>query len=122
MTDHPTQINDSRHEDGSVDIQKLAGVLLVTPHELALAAGLTETELSESTKVASASARVKLDAFLNILEQVTPWSGDLKSAFSWYRSQPLPSFGHMTAEDLVKAGRTTSLRSYLARVDSGGNT
>jgi hypothetical protein len=44
----------------------------------------------------------------------------VQQAFAWYRSQPLPSFGDQTAEDLVRAGRAEHVLSYLSRIASGG--
>jgi hypothetical protein len=41
------------------------------------------------------------------------------NAFAWYRSQPLPSFGDQTAEDLVKKGRAGVVKSYLNRIAVG---
>jgi len=41
-------------------------------------------------------------------------------AFAWYRSQPIPSFGQQTAEDLVKEGRAEDVRRYLSRIAIGG--
>ncbi len=40
-------------------------------------------------------------------------------AFAWFRSQPLPSFGDRTAEELVKEGRVQALKDYLARIADG---
>ena len=41
-------------------------------------------------------------------------------AFAWFRSQPLPSFGDKTAEDLVKEGRAEDVKKYLSRIADGG--
>jgi hypothetical protein len=51
---------------------------------------------------------------------VLPWAGSVLAAYAWYRSQPLPSFGDMTAEDLVRAGRANDVRGYLSRIAVGG--
>ncbi|MCY3838982.1 MAG: DUF2384 domain-containing protein [Gammaproteobacteria bacterium] len=55
-----------------------------------------------------------------ILNLVADWCGGPTQALSWFRSQPLPSFGDLTAEDLLKAGRADALRSYLGRIAEGG--
>jgi hypothetical protein len=44
----------------------------------------------------------------------------VQQAFAWYRSQPLPSFGDLTAEDLVKEGRAEDVKAYLNRIGAGG--
>tara|TARA_Y100000031_G_C8064601_1_gene312234 strand:- start:398 stop:526 length:129 start_codon:yes stop_codon:yes gene_type:complete len=39
---------------------------------------------------------------------------------AWFRSQPLPSFGDKTAEDLAKEGRAEAVKTYLGRIAGGG--
>ena len=57
---------------------------------------------------------------VEIINRVSEWSGGVGRAFAWFRSQPLPSFGDKTAEDLVKEGRTEAVKDYLARIADGG--
>jgi len=57
---------------------------------------------------------------VEILNGVSGWCGGPVQALAWFRSQPLPSFGDLTAEDLLMAGRTDALRVYLRRVAAGG--
>ena len=46
---------------------------------------------------------------------------DDEAAFAWYRSAPLPSFGDLTAEDLVKQGRAEAVKRHISRVAAGGH-
>jgi hypothetical protein len=57
---------------------------------------------------------------VEIINRVSPWAGSVGGAFAWYRSQPLPSFGDKTAEDLVKEGRAQAVKDYLSRIAEGG--
>ena len=57
---------------------------------------------------------------MEIINRVAQWSGSDERAFAWFRSQPLPSFGDKTAEDLVKEGRTDAVKAYLSRIAGGG--
>jgi hypothetical protein len=41
-------------------------------------------------------------------------------AYAWYRSEPIPSFGDLTAEDLVKRGMSEAVIEYIARIAEGG--
>lgn len=61
-------------------------------------------------------------ALVLILERTVPWTEHPRIAFAWYRSQPLDTFGGMTAEDLLKMDRASAVESYLTRIDSGGYT
>ena len=47
-------------------------------------------------------------------------SRDSVSKQSRVASQPLPSFGDQTAEDLVHAGRGEAVKRYLSRIAEGG--
>ena len=62
----------------------------------------------------------KLREMSEIINRVIPWAGSELAAYAWYRSQPLPSLGDATAEELVRQGRAELVRSYLARIAQGG--
>lgn len=55
-----------------------------------------------------------------IINGLIPWAGSELPAFEWFRSQPIPSFGDLTAEDLVHAGRGEAVMHYLSRIAEGG--
>lgn len=57
---------------------------------------------------------------VEIIKRVTSWSGSLAGALAWYRSQPLPSFGDKTAEELVKEGHAQAVKDFLSRIAEGG--
>ena len=115
-----TQISDARRADSSVDVERLARILLLTPDELADSAGLSQV-LGAGGQVPRESDS-RLRELLEILELIEPWTGTPRAAFTWYRSQPLPSFGDLTAQDLVRMARTPDLKSYLSRIQDGGYT
>ena len=94
--------------------------LKVTTGELALTLGLAQDALSKKSYLASYSIQQRLRDFVAILKRATPWAGSEHASFAWYRSQPLPSFGDQTAEDLLKAGRAEAVIRYLDRTGSGG--
>lgn len=62
----------------------------------------------------------RLREVAGIIDRVRPWSGSALQAFAWNRSQPIPSFGDRTAEDLVRGGRGEHVLSYLSRIAMGG--
>ena len=57
---------------------------------------------------------------LAIIAQVLPMAGSAEQAWSWYQTQALPSFGDLTAEELVKQGRLDAVKRYTSRVENGG--
>jgi transcriptional regulator with XRE-family HTH domain len=99
---------------------QLATRLGVTQVELAAAAGLSRDAVSKTARRNSPATQARLRVLLGILNRVTPWAGSPLMAFAWYRSQPLPEFGDLTAEDLVKQGRAEAVQGYLSRIAEGG--
>jgi len=75
---------------------------------------------SKHVRVRSLSTKKRFCETVGILNRVSDWCGGPIQALAWFRSQPLPSFGGLTAEDLLNAGRTDALRAYLRRVAEGG--
>ncbi len=62
----------------------------------------------------------RLREVLEILNRVEPWAGSPLAAYAWYRSQGLPGFGDMTAEQLVTQGHADAVRDYLDAIADGG--
>ena len=75
---------------------------------------------SKHVRVRILGTKKRLRVTAKILNLVSDWCGGPTQALAWFRSQPLPSFGDLTAEDLLKAGRADALRSYLGRIAEGG--
>ncbi len=107
-------------DDGYVAPKELARILHITQRELANIAGLRRDAVSKRARVRSLATQKRLRETLEILNRVSAWCGGPGRALAWFRSQPLPSFGDQTAEDLLKAGRGDALRAYLTRVSQGG--
>jgi len=107
--------------DGQVRAERLAERLRITGVQLAAAAGLSHDAISEAAQLASPATQARLRDVVEILNRVRPWAGSDAAAFAWYRSQPLPGFGNFTAEDLVKQGRTETVKRYLDQIAAGGH-
>jgi acetyl/propionyl-CoA carboxylase alpha subunit len=108
------------NSEGYVAANALAKVLHITQHDLADATGLSRDSVSKSIRVKSKATQTRLRDAVEIINRVSDWSGSSGRAFAWFRSQPLPSFGDKTAEDLVKEGRADAVKAYLSRIADGG--
>lgn len=106
--------------DGTVAIDSLTDQFHITRKELALATGLSRDAVSKRDRLRSDATQKRLRDVIEIINRVLPWAGTVQQAFAWYRSQPLPSFGDVTAEDMVKAGRAEDVKVYLSRIAAGG--
>ena len=120
MVSAPDFIREVVTDDGYVAPKELARVLHITQRELANIAGLRRDAVSKRSRVRSLATQKRLRETLEILNRVSAWCGGPGRALAWFRSQPLPSFGDLTAEELLKAGRGDALRAYLTRVSQGG--
>ena len=98
----------------------LSSLLRITKGELATASGLSRDALSKRGRINSLATQKRLREITEIINRVIPWAGSELGAYAWYRSQPLPSFGDATAEDLVRRGEGDAVRNYLARISQGG--
>jgi hypothetical protein len=113
-------LNDVAGKDGPVSPDVLSGRLRISKGELATALGLSRDSVSKRDRIVSAATQRRLRDMIEIVNRVIPWAGSELAAFAWYRSQPIPSFGDLTAEDLVGAGRGEAVKRYLSRIAEGG--
>ena len=107
-------------EDGRFAPGRIATALRTTLDEVARTVGLGRDAVMRQDRIASPKTQKRLREMVEILNRVEPRFGSALIAYAWYRSQPLPSFGDMTAEDLVRAGRANDVRGYLSRIAVGG--
>jgi len=118
----PSFAMENHEAEGRISVDALVESLHITKIELASATGLSRDAVSKRVRVNARRTQSRLREVVEIIQRVLPWAGSVQAAFSWYRSQPLPSFGDQTAEDLVKAGRAEAVRQYLSRIAVGGYT
>jgi len=106
--------------DGSIRIDELMEALKVNRIELANASGLSRASISKTARLQAPATQARLREVAEIINRIQPWCGSIPQAFAWYRSQPIPAFGDLTAEGLVRMGRTEHLKSYLEGIALGG--
>lgn len=107
-------------DEGLVAANALAKALHITQTDLAEVTGLSRDSVSKRARLKSRATQARLRDTVEIINRVAEWSGGAGRAFAWFRSQPLPSFGDKTAEDLVKEGRADTVKAYLSRIADGG--
>lgn len=63
----------------------------------------------------------RLRQTLEILRRVrVETGGGYLHAYAWFRSEPLPGFDDMTADELVREGHADWVHAYLDDVADGG--
>ena len=55
-----------------------------------------------------------------IIHRITLWASSKRQAHAWYRGEPIPAFGGLTAENLVKNGKAAAVGDYLDHLERGG--
>ena len=114
------ELKSAFNKTGHVDTDALTRKLHISKREFALAIGLSAEAVTRSKRRESARTQQRLRETLEILNRVQEWAGGINVAWSWYRSQPIPAFGGMTAEELVAQNRANEVRAYLSQIATGG--
>ena len=102
--------------------EKLAAILGISVEDLARVTGLPSKAVGGESRWGARNVQVRLREVVRILDQVLGRCGSLSRAYAWYRSEPVPSLGYMTAEALVKVGKGNLVSQYLDRIADGGYT
>ena len=106
--------------NGTVHPDRLSERLQINKLQLAVATGLSKDAVTRHNRLHAPKTQARLRDVIEILNRVHAWAGSNEAAFAWYRSAPLPSFGDMTAEDLVKQGRAEAVKRHISRITAGG--
>lgn len=106
--------------DGYLDPGLIAAQQHTTAEEVATLCGLPQEAIHDPDHIRSPAFQDRLRELVLIFERIQPRCRNQTSAYVWYRSEPIPSLGDATAEELVKAGNGHLILSYLARVKQGG--
>ena len=106
--------------NGLIDPVQIAAQQHTTAEEVATLCGLPQEAIHDPDRIRSAAFQDRLRELVLIFEHIQPRCGNPTSAYIWYRSEPIPSLGDATAEELVKAGHGKMILSYLARIEQGG--
>ncbi len=106
-------------DHGAFSPRRIAEALHTTQEEVARSTGLGRDALMRKDRVASPRTQTRLREMVEILNRLAPRFGSDLVAFAWYRSEPLPGFGGLTAMALVREGRAAEVMEYLDAVDDG---
>ena len=107
-------------DDEFIQPRELAEAFHTTIREVAEVSGLSPDAISKQSRLRSRASQKRLRDMMLIINRASHWCGSPFQAYAWYRSEPLPSFGDLTAEDLVKAGKARQVMDYLSRIAEGG--
>jgi hypothetical protein len=113
-------VTDALMPDGRIQPDRLTASLGTTRMQLAAAAGLSRDAVSKSARLNAPATQARLRDVVEIINRIHGWAGSPEAAFAWYRSQPIPAFGDLTAEDLVRQGRAEAVKRHLTRIAAGG--
>ncbi len=106
--------------DGIVEPGKMATFFHTNLKEIASLSGISYSTLSRSERYSSIKTQQQLRNCTEVINRILPWTGNEFHAYAWYRSEGLPEFGGLTAEQLVKQGRMEAVRAYLNHVSESG--
>ncbi|MCY3702216.1 MAG: DUF2384 domain-containing protein [Rhodospirillales bacterium] len=98
----------------------IANALRTTKSEIAGTLGLGKDAFSRQTRIRARKTQTRLREMLEILNRIEAETGSPIGAYAWFRAEPLPGFGGMTPDQLVRDGRASHVHAYLDRVMAGG--
>lgn len=108
-------VNDFRDAD-HLSPQRMSKRLRLPLVEFARMARLHRNTLANP---ASPAVQARLEPIARILAQVEELTGDPDQAIVWFRHQPLPGHDGRTAQDLVEAGHSNAVLTYLEDLRDG---
>ena len=107
-------------DNGAFAPRKIVDALRTTSDELARSLGLGKDAIQRKDRIASTRTQRRLRQMVEVLNKVEPRFGSALLAYAWYRSEPLPGFGGLTAARLVQDGQAEAVMDYIDEVDAGG--
>lgn len=107
-------------QSGFVSPKAVADQFHTTVKEVAVLSGLSPDTVAKRSRFSSKASQKRLRDIVLILNRVQPWCGTPMQAYAWFRSEPIPGFGDLTAEDLVKRGMAEAVLEYIGRIAEGG--
>ncbi|WP_108259748.1 antitoxin Xre/MbcA/ParS toxin-binding domain-containing protein [Mangrovicoccus ximenensis] len=107
-------------DDGAFSPDLISEALRTNRAEIAATLGLGRDAFSRKERVLAVKTQTRLREMVEILNRVERQAGSPLAAYAWFRSEPLPGFGGMTADQLVRDGHADFVRAHLDRVMAGG--
>lgn len=108
-------------ENGLLSPGLIAGALRTTKAEIAGTLGLGQDAFSRASRIGARKTQMRLREMVEILNRVEAVTGSRLGAYAWFRSEPLPGFGGMTPDQLVREGHADFVHAFLDRVLAGGH-
>ena len=98
----------------------VAEMLRTTKSEIAATLGLRRDAFSRASRIRARKSQSRLLQMLEILNRVEATTGSPLAAYAWFRAEPLPGFGGVTPDQLLRQDRTDHVHAYLDRIMAGG--
>ena len=108
------------NKDGLLIPDEIAKQFHVPIDDIAHLTGLNKTSLKSDILYQSNTIQSQLRKMVAVINHVLPWSDNCQQAYNWYRKEPIPSLGNITAMELVKQGKYNAVTKYLERIEKGG--
>ena len=98
----------------------IAGALRTTKSEIVSTLGLGWDAFSRASRVRACKTQTRRREMREILNRIEAQIGSPLAAYAWFRSEPLPGFGSLTPDQLVREGKAAHLHACLDRIMAGG--
>lgn len=94
----------------------------ISTREVGSLSGICSHNLQRSDRMFRPETRQRLREMVTVMSRAESLAGGKRMhAYAWYRATPLPSFGHVTASQLVHDGHANAVMDYLNALSEGGH-
>ena len=98
----------------------VAEMLRTTKSDIAATLGPGRDAFARASRIRARKTQSRLRQMLETLNRVEGMTGSPLAAYAWFRAEPLPGFGGVTPDQLLRQGRTDHVHAYLDRNMAGG--
>lgn len=118
MTDTFAFMDQFTHDGVEIDYGLVAQFFSLTNEQLMSVLGPHSSTMPADDDGHDVQAR--LNQMLRIIGAVIEWAGGPTLAMKWYRTQPIPSLGGLTPQQLVNRNQASLVEQHLEVIRFGG--
>jgi hypothetical protein len=89
-------------DDGFIDPYLIANYFHTTIEYVSFLISLDFNILKNNHRSREHKCPSRLQAVIKIISKLTLWTNSDQLSYAWYRSEPVPAFGGLTAEHIVR--------------------
>jgi hypothetical protein len=107
-------------DDGFIDPYLIANYFHTTIEDVSFFTGIDLSTLKNNNQSREHKPQSRLRKVIKIISKLTLWTNSDQLSYAWYRNEPVPAFGGLTAEHIVRQGNIEIVERYIEHLVDGG--